>query len=268
MMGADPLDLAVFDSDLQTLSPDHHQHQDSSSDVRSRQADISTGSAGAVVFIGDLTRFCDEESVIKFFEENLSEECRGVPGKIVERVLIKRAKAGVSMGYGFVCMRNAHTAERAIALLDGKMFNGRRIRVRRGVRKDGGEFVFPLSSDLRDHADEISPVTNSSAFEPIVRDQSDVAKRATEVVGLNSGHSNLVNNNSLYIRFVSVEVRRKHFSFLSYIIIFLIVIAIVIIDIIARRRARIGSRNRCCFVYSINLEKCWTSRFDRVILIG
>lgn len=72
------------------------------------------------IYIGNLSFNTTEESLKKCFEQF---------GEVSSVIIIKNNETGISKGFGFVEMPSDEQAFNAIASLNGKDFEGRKIRV-------------------------------------------------------------------------------------------------------------------------------------------
>eukprot|EP01038_Epipyxis_sp_PR26KG_P009530 gene9530-12837_t len=73
------------------------------------------------LFVGDLSKFCNEEDIEKLFS----------PFGMLTEVKIKRnSVTSKTLSYGFVTFLQRHSAAMAMKQLDGKLFCGRKMRIR------------------------------------------------------------------------------------------------------------------------------------------
>jgi RNA recognition motif-containing protein len=72
-----------------------------------------------VLFIGNLSFFCEDHHLFDLFNEY------GIVEKVV---VVHDADYTKSLLFGFVTMATAHTAQEVLRLLDGHMFMGRRMK--------------------------------------------------------------------------------------------------------------------------------------------
>jgi RNA recognition motif-containing protein len=78
------------------------------------------------LYVGNLAYATDEEEVRELFEE-----C----GEVVNVEIVIDYVTGASRGYGFVEMNSVEEAEAAKKMLDGRLLDGRAIRVGPALRR-------------------------------------------------------------------------------------------------------------------------------------
>lgn len=84
------------------------------------QASSPAGSNKNTLFLGDLSTFCTEESIRKLFSPY---------GEILEIKIMKSEETNRNLSYGFLKFSNPISARKALNALNGKLFEGRNLRI-------------------------------------------------------------------------------------------------------------------------------------------
>jgi RNA recognition motif-containing protein len=71
------------------------------------------------IFLGDLSRFCQEIDIIRAFE---------IFGEIEEIRLMRSKKDGKCLGYGFLTFRSRADATKALESMNGQLLVGRKLK--------------------------------------------------------------------------------------------------------------------------------------------
>ncbi len=80
---------------------------------------IETNLSGNILFVGNLSYFCESEHLYELFRQY---------GDLVHIEVVKNRKQSKSLMYGFATMETQAAAENIVDLLDGILFMGRKLR--------------------------------------------------------------------------------------------------------------------------------------------
>ena len=95
-------------------------------------ASNNTNNQTLSLFLGNLSMFITEDDIEVLFNQ-YSDGKQQAGNKKIEAKIVRTEK-GMSLGYGFVNMRNEAEAEAAMKALNGKQFHGRPLQINWAVR--------------------------------------------------------------------------------------------------------------------------------------
>ncbi len=85
----------------------------------SGSGESTTVSQPNILFVGNLSYFCEERHLFELFNQY---------GPVEKTVIIHNEQQIKSLLFGFVTMKSAHAAQELQRLMDGHMFMGRRMK--------------------------------------------------------------------------------------------------------------------------------------------